>query len=252
MNYLSMIKRYTKIANIEMDQETRRDFLGVLWLPISYIILCYVLTAVFMTGRGDTLDQFAYVYSGFIFWMTLNKAVMVATTFLPGKLNHYFQNNVRFSEAYLITALKSIYIIVLNIPFLLVILLYKGNLNILWVVQLIIMLIMLFIFLVSVTWIVSVLCAVYKGLGGIVSLGMRFLFFASPVFWSVDTLSNNSKMILYLYNPISYLLSSFRQIVLIQSIELYNLIISIALIVLITVVSATLYLLVGKQIKNVS
>ena len=164
MNFISMIRRYIKITNIEMDQETRRDFLGIVWLPLSYIILCYVLAAVFMPGDGDTIDQFTYVYSGFIFWMTLNKAIMASTTFLPGRLNHYFQNNIRFFEAYFISGLKSLYIIGINIPFLFLLILYKGNLNILWLFQLIILLIILTVFLISIAWIISVLCVLYKSL----------------------------------------------------------------------------------------
>ena len=205
-----------------------------------------------MPSNGNAIEQFAYVYTGFVFWMALNKAIMMATTFLPGKLNHYFQNNIRFFEAYFITGLKTLYILVLNLPFIFAIIVYSGDFHIIWFLQVFLLLLLLMVFFISIGWVVSVLCAIYKGLGGLVALGMRFLFFASPIFWSVDSLSNSSKQLLFFYNPISYLISSFRQIIMMQNILLSDLIISIGLVTFSALFSSALYLLVGKKVKNVS
>ena len=108
------LKRYIRMALFEVKQETARDLFGLWWTPISYIILCWVLSVLFVTGDQTPLEAFQYVYVGFVIWQTINKAVIGAVTFLPARLTYYLQNNLSFFEAFVVNGIKTLFLVILN------------------------------------------------------------------------------------------------------------------------------------------
>ena len=113
-------------------------------------------------------------------------------------------------------------------------------------------LIMLLAFAMATSWVVAALCVVYKGLGGIVTLGMRFLFFATPIFWGINEKSSAMKTALYNFNPLTYVISFFREGILMNPVKESDLFFSSLAVATIVAIALFFYMLVGKQIMNVS
>ena len=162
--YLKHIIRYYTISYFEMSRESSRDFWGIWWTPISFIILCSVLAFLFLP-RSDTsdLENFLYVYIGFTIWMTLNKGVMTSCSLMPSKMNVYFQNNITFAEAIVICSLKCLFVLLTNLPFIFIISLFNNNNNYLgWISGVLLLLGLLIGLLFGIFLFVSIICAIYK------------------------------------------------------------------------------------------
>lgn len=246
------LKRYIRIAFFEVKQETGRDLFGLWWTPISYIILCWVLSVLFVTGDQTPLEAFQYVYVGFVIWQTINKAVIGAVTFLPARLTYYLQNNLSFFEAFVVNGIKTLFLVILNLPFIFLLLIYEMKFSPIWFALVSYQLIMLLAFAMATSWVVAALCVVYKGLGGIVTLGMRFLFFATPIFWGINEKSSAMKTALYNFNPLTYVISFFREGILMNPVKESDLFFSSLAVATIVAIALFFYMLVGKQIMNVS
>jgi lipopolysaccharide transport system permease protein len=56
-------------------------------------------------------------------------------------------------------------------------------------------------------YLVNIITVLYPDLKMAVKVGARFMFFASPVFWSASEVSSGTRAFLVQYNPVSYYLS---------------------------------------------
>ena len=92
----------------------------------------------------------------------------------------------------------------------------------------------------------------FTKLVGWVTLGMRFMFFASPVFWQLGENPHGLRKLLFDWNPLTYLINFSRSVLQGQWPSTLDMLFSFSLCSFVLLVGLILYLLVGKQVKNVS
>lgn len=241
------------ISYLELRQENFRDLFGVWWIPLSYLILCSVLAILFIPrAEQNLLGSLLYVYSGFSIWMSINKNISSSVGFFPGKINHYFQNNLRFTDAFVIHSIKSNYILVLNAPFILVLVILNNQFTVSILLKFIAIFFLLLVFNVTTSWLVALSCIIFKWLGGIVSLALRFLFFVTPIFWTIDEGSSQARLLLYKINPLTYFVNFLRNSITNNTISYSEVIGSLLLTSFLLVIAIISYLLIGKMVKNIS
>ena len=81
---------------------------------------------------------------------------------------------------------------------------------------------------------------------------MRFMFFASPVFWQLGENPHGLRKLLFDWNPLTYLINFSRSVLQGQWPSTLDMLFSFSLCSFVLLVGLILYLLVGKQVKNVS
>lgn len=64
---------------------------------------------------------------------------------------------------------------------------------------------------VALAYLVNYVTLVVPDIGQLISSIVRFLFFATPIFWVFDAQSSGVQRLLATYNPVSYFLGATRQ-----------------------------------------
>lgn len=248
-----LIQRLFLISWNETKNECSGDLFGIWWTPFSYILLCMVLSQLFMNSSGNSeLFNFLYVYCGFSVWMAFNKAVTSSVNFINGASQTYLHNNLSLFESYVVLAIKCVLIFLLNVPFIIFTMVFLGSFSVFWFLYFVSFLIIFFILVIFILWIVSALCLVYRVLAGMTVLGMRFLFFCSPVFWGLDGSASGLRVTLHNVNPISYVINAFRLPSLKNDFGSNEIIGVMIVLAFLACVSFALFLLIGRQIRNVT
>src|SRR5690606_4811185 len=93
---------------------------------------------------------------------------------------------------------------------------------------------------VSVAYLVNVLTVFIPDLAGLMSAGVRFLLFASPIFWSPAN-GTDFRLWLATYNPVAYFLALARQVLRVEPLSLPTWLIAIAIAGLMCIVGFITY-----------
>jgi lipopolysaccharide transport system permease protein len=198
--------------------ETRRKYagsiLGMLWYPVySGLLLasyCFVYLVVFRIRFEEfgTYGYVLFVFSGLIPFLGFSEAVATSTPSIRQSIsilkNAVFPVEfvpVRFVCASLFGLLSSLAILVLMI--------LPTHFSGWHFLYLPIALSELFVFCVTVAWILSAIAVIVPDIVQLVNIGLLLLMFVSPVAYSVDMVPMPGRLLVYV-NPLTYLIEAFR------------------------------------------
>lgn len=192
----------------------KQTTIGVLWAILQPISLMFLFTFIFGVVLHTTQKNYPYVlffYAGVLPWNFFSGATNFAVTSLSGNFNLvtkiYFPREIIPLSGVAINFID--YLIGLAVYFLLL-LLYRIPLtwNILWLIPLLAMLV---VYTTSVSLLLSALNVYYRDVKLATTFLIQFLFFATPVIYSVDTVDNHWKYLLFL-NPLTFIVESMRRV----------------------------------------
>ncbi len=192
----------------------KQTFIGVLWAVLQPVSLMLLFTFIFGVVLHTTHKNYPYVlffYAGVLPWTFFSGSTNFAVTSLSGNFNLvtkiYFPREIIPLSGVAINFID--YLIGLFVFFILLVF-YRVQItwNFLWLIPLLIMLI---IYTTSISLFLAALNVYYRDVKLASTFLLQFLFFATPVIYSVDTVDNRWKLLLFL-NPLTFIVENMRRV----------------------------------------
>lgn len=200
---------------------TRRDFrskylgshLGMLWAflqPAAYIlILWFVFGYLFKSQPVKGVPFSLWLMTGMIPWFFFSDSLMAATGSILE--NSFLVKKVAFSMGILpmVKILSALVIHLFFLAILLVLFVLSGVSIPVHAIQLPYYLFCLIVLLVGLSWLTSSVVIFLRDVTQMVSLALQFLFWGTPLFWSVSLLPPRWQPLVKI-NPIVYIVEGYR------------------------------------------
>jgi len=208
-------KRYLlyQLTKRDFIQKYVESYLGLVWAvfePITTtIILSIIFTFGFKAGPVQNVSYFVYLFSGMVvfnyFSLAINEGSQVIRTysFLVKKVNF------RLSILPIVKVLSCSIFHLIMVLLLVVILMLNGYRPTLYWLQTIYYFFAMNILVLGVSWLTSALTVFVPDIKHLVSIGLQFLFYLSPVFWSVENVPQQWQYLPKL-NPMYYIINGYR------------------------------------------
>jgi lipopolysaccharide transport system permease protein/teichoic acid transport system permease protein len=224
MNYLRIFDVF--IAELYSRRQlivemTRRDFkakylgsyLGMLWAfvhPTVYIaILWFVFGFVFKSQPVSGVPYVIWLATGIIPWFFFTDALTSATGSILE--NSFLVKKVAFSIG-ILPLVKLLSTLVIHLFFLAIIIamLFASSATFsLHALQIPYYLFSALILLTGLSWLLSALIIFLRDVGQLVAMSLQFLFWGTPIFWSVKLLPARYQPLIKL-NPVVYIVEGYR------------------------------------------
>ena len=217
-NDFRVAKRYipllSELIKRDLKIKYRRSFLGYLWSLMNPLLMMWILTLVFSyVFRFDIANYPLYLITGQIVFNFFSESTTIA-------MSSIINNTALLKKVYLpkvVFPLASIASSFVNMLFsLTAIFIVMLATDVRFSSTLIILpigLLLLFVFSVGVGLVVSALAVYFRDLFHLYSVLLTVLSFATPIFYPVNIIPEDLQYILQ-YNPLYYMVSFFRQIIL--------------------------------------
>jgi len=218
--YLSTTVRFLHVSYIEAKNEHSGARFGLLWTPLSALIFSAMLALVFRHSDAVPAGEyFLYVFCGYVFWSFVSDSVTGSTDIIQSRLDFAIHNNLSLLGLFGKTLVDRLFEYFMNVG-VLILLIAIFRLHDLGMGLLLFPPFLLLIILASLggSYLTNIVTVLYPDMKTAVKVGARFMFFASPVFWSVDT-SHGTRALLAHYNPVAYYLAAARQVFGLQPLE---------------------------------
>jgi len=192
----------------------KQTSIGVLWAVLQPLSLMLLFTFIFGVVLHTTHKDYPYVlffYAGVLPWTFFSGSANFAVTSLSS--NFQLVTKIYFPREIIPLSGVAINFIDYSIGFivyLLLLLFYRVPLtwNFLWLFPLLIMLV---IYTISVSLLLAALNVYYRDVKLATTFLIQFLFFATPVIYSIDTVDNHWKYLLFL-NPLTFIVENMRRV----------------------------------------
>lgn len=210
---LSALVRFFHISLIEARSERQSSHLGILWSPLSTLIFTGMLALVFHHPEHDRAKFYLYVLAGYVLWGFISTSITASTSVIQRRFDFAIHNNLTLIGLFCKLLIDRLFALALDIVllFLAVLILAPASFgpN---VALLPLLIILLALVSLAVAYIVNLAVIIFPDLDAIFNVGVRFMFFASPIFWGIEDAGSGVRALLVSYNPAAYFLSVFRQV----------------------------------------
>lgn len=192
----------------------KQTAIGVLWAilqPISLMLLFTFIFGVVLQTAHKSYPYTLFYFAGVLPWTFFSASTNFAVTSLSGNFNLvtkiYFPREIIPLSGVAINFID--YLIGLVVYFLLL-LAYQVPItwNIVWLIPLLAMLV---VYTTSVSLLLSALNVYYRDVKLLTTFLIQFLFFATPVIYSIDSVENKWKLLLFL-NPLTFIVENMRRV----------------------------------------
>lgn len=200
---------------------TRRDFkakylgsyLGMLWAfvhPTVYIaILWFVFGFVFKSQPVSGVPFVLWLAAGIIPWFFFSDALTSATGSIIE--NSFLVKKVAFSIGILplVKLLSTLVIHLFFLAMIFIMFIFSTAPLSLHALQIPYFLFAALVLLTGLSWLFSALIIFLRDIGQLVAMALQFLFWGTPIFWSVKSLPEKYRYIIKL-NPVVYIVEGYR------------------------------------------
>lgn len=192
----------------------KQTTIGILWALLQPLSLMALFSFIFGFVLNTPQKNYPYVlffFAGILPWTFFSASANNAVACLSGNFNLitkiYFPREIIPLSGIAINFID--YIIAL-LAYFMMLLFYQVSItwNFLWFFPLLIMLVM---FTVSFSLLLAALNVYYRDLKLASTFLLQFLFFATPVIYSIDTVDNQWKLLLFL-NPLTFIVENMRRV----------------------------------------
>lgn len=186
---------------------------GTLWLildPILFVALLWLIFSNFKSGPNTDVPFLAYLATGFCLWQLFSTILSGGTNSI--KQYSFLVTKINF-PIFLIPMVKVCSALIINFIFLGVIFILLSILGITPTVKWGLALYYQFsvsILSLGLIYITSSINIFIKDMTEIVNIVVRFGFWLTPIFWSIDRIPEKAVEILK-YNPMFYIVEGFRE-----------------------------------------
>lgn len=191
----------------------KQAVLGIAWAIIQPLSMMFLFTFIFtyvMPMKISDVPRPVFFFSGLLPWTFFSSTMNGA---IPSLVNNYdLIKSIYFPRVFLplsslAIAITDFFLSLLIFIGLLLFFKIKITLTALWIIPLFLL---LFLFTVSIALVLSALNVYYRDVGLASTFLIQLLFFASPIFYSIDKISPKAKLILFL-NPLTFIIENMRR-----------------------------------------
>jgi ABC-type polysaccharide/polyol phosphate export permease len=192
----------------------KQTVIGVLWAILQPVSLMLLFTFIFGVVLQTTQKSYPYTlfyFAGVLPWTFFSGATNFAVSSLSGNFSLitkiYFPREIIPLSGVAINFID--YLIGLAVYFLLLFFYHVPlTWNVLWLFPLIFMLVL---YTTSISLLLSALNVYYRDVKLASTFMLQFLFFATPVIYSIDAVENRWKLLLFL-NPLTFIVENMRRV----------------------------------------
>ena len=204
----------SKLIKNDFKKQYLGSYLGITWAFVQPLMMVAVLWFVFEVGFKHApitngIPFIVWLMSGMFPWYFFANAISGGTGSIRG--NAFLIKKVAFRVSILpivsITSALIIHLIFIIILF--IIFFLNGIMPSIYWLQLPYYIFCLYILLLGLTWLSASLNVFVKDVGNVISIILQIGFWATPIFWSSDTISPKHIWIIK-YNPIAYIVNGYR------------------------------------------
>lgn len=213
-HYSNQIKLVFGLAQKDLQVRFLGSYLGLIWAFIQPTVQILIFWFVFQVGfKSVPVDNFPFILwlmSAMIPWLFISDSISSATNSIVE--NSYLVKKVNFSVKLLpvVKIMSSLFIHVFFIIFLYIMfLLYDFNPDA-YSLQVFYYLTCSVLLVLGISWITSSLVIFLKDVGQLVGMILQFVFWLTPIFWSIDILPVQYKGLIK-WNPLFYIIEGYRE-----------------------------------------
>lgn len=208
-------KRYLlyQLTKRDFVQKYIESYLGLIWAVLeplaTTIILSVIFTFGFKAGMVQDVPFFIYMFSGIVafnfFSMATNEGTSVIRSY------SFLVKKVDFKLA-LLPVMKNLSCAIFHLimlVLLIIVLLFYGYFPTLFWFQFFYYFFAMNVLVLGITWLTSSLTVFVPDVRHIITISLQFLFYLSPVFWSISNVPEKWSF-LFKLNPMYYIVSGYR------------------------------------------
>lgn len=196
----------------DFERKYVKNFLGMIWAvldPFAFVMILYlVFGARFGNNNMNGVPFVTYLLCGYI---AFDLFITIQGLTLVVKDHNFLLKKVEFKVALLpIVRMNSnlmVHSVVLIVT--IAIILINGVFPTWYWLQMFYYIIAISVFLVGTAWFTSSVYLFFPDIGNIIGIVTRVLFFATPIFWSMEGMTGTKVIILKL-NPLYYIVQGYR------------------------------------------
>jgi len=239
-------------AYADLRVEASRGYLGILWWalePLLYMSAFYIVFGILFQRGGE--DYIAFLLVGLVAWRWFDNTIKLGANsliFNMGLMQQVYVPKIVFPTVAVVTnTVKFLVVLTMLLVFLLF---YGVDPGITWLALPGLLAVQL-LFIVALTWLVSVIVPFMPDIRVIIDSGLTLLFFMSGIFFDLESLP--VRLADYLrFNPMATLIESYRK-VLVQGVwpdwRMLSIVVAVSMIVVL--VSLRLHLRYDQQLAKI-
>ncbi len=203
-----------QLARREIKSTYTGSFLGPVWIvvePLSFILILWLVFGLGLRGGRHTPGApfIVYLVTGLVSWLFFSQTLQTSTGLI--KKYAFLVTKVDFKLGILpvVNILSSLVSHVILIAVIMVIAACNKVYPSLYCIQLLYYLAAACILLLGLGWMTSAINVFVKDTEKVIGIIIRFGFFLTPIFWSIDVFPSQYQYVLKL-NPMYYIVMGYR------------------------------------------
>ncbi|MDH4264425.1 MAG: ABC transporter permease [Deltaproteobacteria bacterium] len=207
----------------EITLKYKRTFLGIFWSLLNPILLSLVLFIAFKIFLKIQMENYAFFFLSALFpWNWFSASTTMATATLIGNVN--LIKKIRFPRHFLILAvvLAQLVNLLFALPIIITLAYFSGKgLGVIWLLGIPILITIQFIVTTGISLLTAMVNAYFRDMEYIIGVAMSMLFWMTPIIYPLEMVPKAYKIYLTL-NPLTYLITAWRDIFMFNSINWAN------------------------------
>lgn len=244
---LGAVYTWSELAIFDVRQRYRRSFIGPWWFTINVAFLISVLSLVYGQVLNQPMREYLpYLAIGLVTWQFMSTTLMESCSIFIGSAHLIKQMQLPMMVYVCRSVFRNFLIFLHAVPILFVVLLFSPFSFGFSVVSALVAVLVLALHMVWVATIFAFLCARFRDVIPITANLIQVLFFATPIVWNVDLLSDHSWVADL--NPVYHIVECLRRPLLGHQIPLASWGVSVALLIVGTSAAAIVVTRYSKRV----
>jgi len=236
----------------EITLKYKRTYLGFLWSLLNPLLTALVLFIAFRIFMRFEMENYTLFLLAAIFpWSWFSASVTMSTNTLTG--NIALIKKVLFPKHFLIlaTIIGQLVNLIFALPILLVFVYYYGKAPALnWLYGIPLLIVVQFIVTYGVALVISMVNAFFRDMEYIINVSVGMLFWMTPIIYLLEAVPEKYRVLLVI-NPVTYLIQSWRDIFLNNTINWHNISISLVTAVVVLLAGTFIFSRLNRRLDEV-
>jgi len=236
----------------EVTLKYKRTSLGILWSLLNPILVALVLFIAFKVFMRIQMENYAFFLLSALFpWNWFSASIILSSGTLIGNVS--LIKRIRFPRHFLIiaTVLAQFVNLLFSIPIIVGLAYFYGKgPGISWLLAIPILIVLQFAVTIGICLAISMVNAYFRDMEYIIGVIVSMLFWMTPIIYPLDAVPKAYQIYLIL-NPLTYLITSWRDIFMSNSINWGNIGISLGSSVVFFLLGVLVFRSLGKKLDEV-
>lgn len=264
MKYLSKLNFYRNrnvrvkldllwlLTKKEFTLKYKRTLLGIFWSLLNPILLSFVLFIAIKFFMKIQMENYLFFFLSALFpWNWFSASTTMSTISLLNNVN--LIKKVRFPKHFLILAVVFAQFINLlfSLPILMGLAYFHGKgIGIIWLIGIPILIVIHFAATTGICFMTSIINAYFRDMEYIVGVAISMLFWMTPIIYPLEMVPEAYRIYL-VFNPLTYLVTAWRDIFMANTINWININISLITSLFFFLLGALIFQKFGKKLDEV-